>query len=477
MAHPLALKSQDADGADGPSGRLLAFVGSLQWGELDKDIQHAAKRHVLDTVGVMIAGGVGDVATKAEAVLATIRPAGHVPVPGRVRRADMLDAAMLGGTGGHGIELDDGFRQGSVHPGVAVVPAIWSAAYGQNISGIRLLEAAIAGYETVTSVARACHPDMRRRGFHPTGVVGSLGAAVAAGRLLELSRDQLSNALGLAASASAGLFAFLGGGADVKRLHAGHAAREGLQAALFAKGGIAGPPNVIEASDGFFQAFAAGKGAPPRHLDLPPDVAFGITDCYVKPYACCRHLQPAVEALMALRSEHQIDERAVQGIDVETYGIAAEHAHTGWSDFASAQLSFPFIMALGLRFGRIDLSHFGDEVRSDESIASICKRVRVSVSPELDRTYPDKRPARVTLRTANGTFTRQADEALGSSTLPLDDAGLEKKFTDLVGPILGLQAAHRFSDRLWSIDTVRDVTSLIDEAAQPRDEKKASPTS
>ena len=471
MAHPLALKS---DRADGPTGRLLAFVGSLQWEALDKDVQHAAKRHVLDTVGVMIAGGVGDVATKAEAVLGTIRPAGSVPVPGRTRRADMLDAAMLGGTGGHGIELDDGYRQGSVHPGVAVVPAIWSAAYGQNISGIKLLEAAIAGYETVTSVARTAHPDLRRRGFHPTGVVGSLGAAIASGRLLGLSRDQLSNALGLAASSSAGLFAFLGGGADVKRLHAGHAAREGLFAALLAKSDVAGPPDILEASDGFFQAFAIGKGASPRGFDLPPAIAFGITDCYVKPYACCRHLQPAVEALMALRNEHGIDENSVQSIEVETYGIAAEHAHTGWSDFASAQLSFPFIMALGLRFGRIDLSHFKDDVRRDESIPSICKRVHVSVSPELDRTYPDKRPARVTLRTAKGNFTREVDEALGSSTLPLDDTGLEKKFIDLVGPVLGSAAAHRLSERLWSIDTFRDVTPLIEDTARPRDGTKAA---
>lgn len=470
MAHPLVSKSREGAGA---SGKLLAFVETLQWDALDEDVQHAARRHVLDTVGVMIAGGVGDVASKAETVLATIRSGGHVPVPGRARRADVLDAAMLGGTGGHGIELDDGYRQGSVHPGVAVVPAIWSAAYGQNISGKKLLEAAVAGYETVTSVARAAHPDLRRRGFHPTGVVGSLGAAMAAGRLLGLSRLQLSNALGLAASASAGLFAFVGGGADVKRLHPGHAAREGLFAALLAKGEVAGPLDVLEAPDGFFQAFATDKGSVLRDFSLPPDAAFGITDCYVKPYACCRHLQPAVEALMALRAEHGIQESAVQSIEVETYEIAAAHAHTGWLDFASAQLSFPFIMALGLRFGRIDLSHFKDEVRNDDMIASICRRVHVSVSPELDRTYPDKRPARVTLRTANGTFTRTAEEALGSSTLPLDDAGLEKKFVDLVAPVLGSAAAHRLGERLWSIDTLQDVTPLIEDTAKPHEGAKA----
>ena len=78
-------------------------------------MRHYARRHLLDTVGVMIAGAGGDVATRAEAVLAAVRPAGRIPVPGRARRADLLDAAFLGGTAAHGIELDDGYRHGSAH--------------------------------------------------------------------------------------------------------------------------------------------------------------------------------------------------------------------------------------------------------------------------------------------------------------------------------------------------------------------------
>ncbi len=223
MAHAPASKHGEGEGAKSPTGNLLDFTENLRWDLLHQDVRHAAK------ASSPRYGRGHDCRRyrrccepRQKLFLATIRPEGSVPVPGRARRADILDAATLGGTGGHGIELDDGYRQGSVHPGVAVVPAIWSAAYGQNISGIKLLEAVIAGYETVTSVARAIHPDLRRRGFHPTGVVGSLGAAIASGRLLGLSRDQLSNAFGLAASSSAGLFAVSGGaGADVKRLHAG----------------------------------------------------------------------------------------------------------------------------------------------------------------------------------------------------------------------------------------------------------------
>jgi 2-methylcitrate dehydratase PrpD len=449
----------------GATSQVIAFASAIDWHALDPTVQHAAKRHLLDTIGVVIAGGVGDVATKLEAVLSSVRPGGSVAVPGRARRADLLDAAALAGTGAHGIELDDGYRLGSVHPGVAVVPAILSLAHGRAVSGVQLLEALVAGYETITAVARACHPGMRRRGFHPTGAVGSLGAAIAAGRLLQLSPQGLSDALGLAASASAGLFAFLGGGADVKRLHAGHAAREGLTAALLAQGGIAGPPNVLEASDGFFQAFSSAAAS--DVFEMPPTAAFGLLDCYVKPYACCRHLQPAVEALMALCRDNALTVADVQRIDVETYAIAADHAGTGWSSFASAQLSFPFIMALGLRYGGIELAHFEAGIRDDPQIADICRRVHITVSPELDRTYPENRPAKVTLTTAKGSFTRTQMEALGSRDLPLDDAGLEAKFSGLVAPVLGSDRAAKLIEQVWAVAQAADVTPLIERLAKP----------
>ena len=454
---PLARQSQDRAG---PTDQIISFAAGLNWPALDSAVRHAAKRHFLDTVGVTIAGGVGDVATKLEGILASVRAGGTVPVPGRRRRADMLDAAAIAGTGAHGIELDDGYRLGSVHPGVAVVPTLMALAHGRSISGTRILDAVVAGYEAITAIARACHAILRQRGFHPTGTVGALGAAVAASRLMNLSAREMSNALGLAASASAGLFAFLGGGADVKRLHAGHAAREGLNAALLANAGVEGPPNVLEASDGFFQAFASKTAC--DHFDMPPTAAFGLLDCYVKPYACCRHLQPAVEALMMLCREHALTEADVERIDVETYAIAAHHAATGWDTFANAQLSFPFVLVLGLRYGGIELTHFERNVLDEPLITEIAKRIQISVCPELDRTYPANRPARVTLHTARGTFSRTVREALGSSDLPLDDAGLERKFTGLVAPVVGPDRAAQLIEQIWSIEKAQDVTPLIE---------------
>jgi 2-methylcitrate dehydratase PrpD len=480
LAHVEALQTLPPQAA--ATAALVQFIGDVRHADLPDEVRHYARRHVLDTVGVMIAGATGEVARRAEAVLAAVRPAGHVPVPGRARRADLIDAAFLGGTAAHGIELDDGFTQGSVHPGCVVVPAALALACARRSNGQALMEAIVAGYETVIAIGRACHPDLRQRGFHPTAAVGVFGAAAAAGKLATLSPERLAHAFGLAASSAGGLFAFVNGGGDIKRLHAGHAAREGLQAALLAEQGIEGPPGVIEARDGFMQAFARAEsghskraraghspepGSSARAIALRPEAPFGITHCYIKPYPCCRHIQPAVEALIGILEEENIAGEEVERVEVATYRIAAEHAATGWDDFASAQLSFPYLIALALKFRGVKFEHFADAVRRDPALAAMARKLTVTAPPEVDRLYPQLRPARVTVATARGSHTRQVEEARGSRLLALDDAALKAKFLDLVGPVLGAARAKNLAERLWSLDAIDDVALLVESMAKP----------
>src|SRR5215468_941857 len=208
------------------------------------------------------------------------------------------------------------------------------------------------------------------------------------------------------------------------------------------------------------QAFAFGRIDKARPITLPPP--FGITDCYIKPYACCRHIQPAVEALIGLANDEKIAADEVTRIDVETYRIAAEHAHTGWDDFASAQLSFPFLIGVALIRRGIKMKDFTDAARRDPAYGRVARMLHVSAPAEIDRLYPQLRPARVAVTTPRGTFTRQADEALGSRLVPLDDAGLIAKFHGLVAPVLGDQRARELAERLWTIESVADMRPLIE---------------
>jgi 2-methylcitrate dehydratase PrpD len=106
-------------------------------------------------------------------------------------------------------------------------------------------------------------------------------------------------------------------------------------------------------------------------------------------------------------------------------------------------------------------------VRRDPGFAAIARKLSVTAPPDIDRLYPQLRPARVTVTTARGSFARQADEALGSRIVPLDDAALEAKFLVLVGPVLGPARAKALAEQLWSIEAISDVAPLVESMAKP----------
>ena len=124
-------------------------------------------------------------------------------------------------------------------------------------------------------------------------------------------------------------------------------------------------------------------------------------------------------------------------------------------------------MAMALRFRGIPLEGFSEATRRDPGMAELAHRLSVTAPADIDRLYPQLRPARVTVTTARGTFTRQADEALGSRQVPLDDDGLIAKFSGLVSPVFGETRARELAQRLWDIEAVSDVAPLVEMMAKP----------
>jgi len=123
-------------------------------------------------------------------------------------------------------------------------------------------------------------------------------------------------------------------------------------------------------------------------------------------------------------------------------------------------------MALALKFRAIRFQYFEESVRRDPSIAALAGLIQVSAPTEIDRLYPRLRPARVTVTTARGKFTRQADEALGSRLVPFDDDGLKGKFLELVSPVHGETIAKTLAERVWAIEDCTDVRPLIEALAK-----------
>lgn len=444
----------------GATARLAALAAGDFPAAHTPAARRGARRHFMDTTGAVVAGMQQDATQRAAIVHRALLGPGAVKVPGDAQGWDALTATYLMATGAHGLELDDGYTPGSVHAGTTVVPAILAGAQMRRVTGARMLTATAVGYEIVGQLARGVHPASRRRGFHNTAIVGPIAVAAAIGSLFGFDAGTIAHAMGLAASSASGLFAFLHSGGDTKRLHAGHAAREGLLAALMAEQGMRGPAGVLESRDGFVQAF--GDPAVSRLLG-PVDTAepAAVTACYIKPWACCRHLHPALDGVLDMRVAG-LKAADVQRIDIATYGIAAVHADTGWTDLLSAQMSYPFAVAVALERGHADLADFGDAARADPAITRLCPRVSVTTDAEFDAAYPAARMARVRVTTADGrVLERTVDDGYGSPSQPMDDAALAQKFEGLVAPVRGARRARELREAFDGIDEAADTGPLL----------------
>jgi 2-methylcitrate dehydratase PrpD len=454
----------------GPTRALAEMAASVRYDTLDTATRHRAKYHILDSLGAVIAGARQEVTDIAEKAMLAAGSAGTVPVVGRATTFDILSAAFVMGGAGHGLELDDGFRAGSVHPGTVVIPALAAAAHVTDADGRRMIEAAVAGYEVMCRLAAAVHPRSRWRGFHNTSITGVFGAATVWGVLKGFDADRFEHAFGIAASTASGIFAFMNGG-DVKRLHPGFAAKNGLLAGLLAEQGLAASPGVIENADGFFSAFGAGDLEPERYAGIDirkagADVPYAITACYIKPYASCRHIHAAIDAMRVLRDEHKVTPDDVVAIDIGSYKVAAAHDLKTWDSFTTAQMSIPFVVATALRTGGGDLEHFTAERRADPVTRALADRISVHVDTKCDADYPRLRSAQVKVATKAGkSFEIYVDNPYGEPEKPLSDAALTTKFTSLVAPVLGLERADAIATRLWRLEAEGGVRSLLDSFA------------
>ncbi|MBR0656320.1 MmgE/PrpD family protein [Plastoroseomonas arctica] len=458
----------DSTLAPGPTRALANFVAGVELAKVDDFARHAARRHTIDTLGAMIAGATQDATLSVERAFAAAGiGVGQVAMAGVAQRYDVLSAAYIGGTSGHGLELDDGYRAGSVHPGGVVVPAALALGAQRHSVGRTFLAAIVAGYEVACRIAAACHPRARWRGFHNTGTVGVFASGCAAAVLLGFDADRVENVIGTAASSAAGLFTFLAGG-DVKRTHPGHAAREGLLAALLTEAGLPAPRGALEFKDGFFNAYAGGDMDYTR-LDIMaagdshPSSAYAVANCYMKPYAACRHIHAMVDAVLDMAASEGLTADQVAAVDIGSYAVAATHGTVGWTEMTTAQMSIPFVVATALVRGRVTLADFGEAERADPAILGLTGRIVTEVDAECDEIYPRKRGAKVAVTTADGRVLRRTVmEPYGSASKPLSDDAVAEKFLGLAGPRLGDARAQQALEMLWRVDELTDVAPLAE---------------
>jgi len=446
----------------GASARLAEHVARTRYEDLGPAVIHAFKRAFQDHLACAIAGSAMPVSRTLLEYFQENDATRVATVIGTASRLSSQNAALVNGANAHALDFDDGHTHGSAHPSGVIFPAVLAAAEQYGSSPREIIVAAVLGYDVMCRIAAAAHPATARRGWHNTPIAGVFGAAAAVAKLIGCSAVETRNALGLAGSFSGGIREYLDDGAEVKRIHPGKAARDGLLCAEFAKRGITGPAKVLEGRYGFGNIHASGEMKWDR-LVLDLGERYEIESAYFKPYPCCRHYHSIVDGLLALRGQHGIAAADVKHIQIGIYAVGVNgHDHKHTENLLDAQMSAPVAAALALVDGDIAALGFLPASLDRAQVRRLIDASVTRIDPECERIYPGRRSGVVRIDLADGrSLEKRVLDPKGEGENPMSDADLKRKFMVNCGPVAGKAKCERLLELIWGFDDASSVQELF----------------
>jgi 2-methylcitrate dehydratase PrpD len=442
------------------AGTIAGWVEGLRYDDIPEETTHAAKLHLLDTLGAGLAAHARGVATEGRSL---IESAGPATVLGLPSGAPPADAALANGMLCHGLDFDDTHAGSICHVGVVVSPAALAVAEATGASGRELLLALVAGGEIITRIGAAAVPGYMVRGFHPTSVCGVFGATVAAARLYALPAPAIVSALGLAGSMSSGLFAYLSDGAATKPMHAGWAAHGGVVAARLAAAGAEGPSAVFEDRFGFFAAYY-GDAEAIELGDLgmrweTPSIAF-------KPYPACHFVHSCLDAAAGLLARRPLSPEAIAritvavpdpGVPLVLEPVAAKRDPRTEYD---AKFSLQYSVAALVVHGRVGVETYTPEAIRDPAVLALAARVEHVHRPFP--TYPRSFPGWVRIETRAGeVLEAELAHQRGGPENPMAADEVRAKFRANAAMALDEASVRALEGAVCSLDEQPDLRCLL----------------
>ncbi len=440
------------------SQTLAQFATTLKYEDIPPEVVERAKDCLIDTVAACVLGAqmpwtqtVIDYARRNSAI-------GECSVLGTSHKLRAPFACLSNGAAAHAFELDPLCEPSvGMHPGAALAVPGFAVAQGRKRSGRELIEAFVAGFEVLYRIGQAAHHSSEKLGFHAPGVMGVYGAATVAGRLFDVSAEQLAHAYGIAGSMSSGLMEFSRSGGQVKRLHLGRTAEGGFMAASLARDGMTGPAEILEGKYGSLNTFA--HDAEPRLLTRNLGKEWHTLKVKIKRFACHSNAQVPVSLILDLKAKH-----GISGSDVARMVLAvnektlSHHNIPEPADIAMAQYSVPFSAALALFADPTDPWVFCTQNVKDPRIRALAKSATLERHAAAGSQV--SMATRVTLHLKNGeAISADGDTFKGTPGMPLKRGELLEKYLKLTAHRARPRAERLFA-QLADAEDVKDVARL-----------------
>jgi len=438
------------------------FALGLRFDDLPSEVIYQAKKCLLDFTGAAMAGSATHVADMVFGYYSEIGGKSETTVLAKHKKLPAVHSSLVNGVFAHALELDDGHRRGGLHPGSSIIPAALAAAELSMADGKELLTSIIAGYEVAIRIAKGVAPSHVLRGFHPTATVGTFGAATAASRLLGLGHEKTVMAMGIAGLFAGGLLQVMDEGGMLKPINPGKAASGGCIGAQLASRGMLAPERILEGDKGFLKATSDTVDFNLLTQDLGTD--FEICNVYFKLHSCCRHIHPAIDALLQILNDHNLEAENIEHIAVETYPLAIQLCgHRPEKDTASipdARFSVPVTLALAGFNRNCGLEVFSETELSRPDVWKLAQKVEVVSSEKWNALYPEKRGADVTVKAKGAVFQQEVELAKGDPENPVSFEELHDKFMKNTTGIMGKEHAVNLGENIMNLDR-SSVSALI----------------
>lgn len=438
------------------------FAHELRWTDLPPVVQHAAVRHLVDTIGGAVSARQTELSRIAHCVAGAaygvgVGPNARLWVDGRVVSA--AGAALANGLTVDALDIHDGQRETKGHAGAAVIPG--ALAMAEDVDGPELLTTIVMGYEIAIRAGIALH--QIDCDYHTSGSWNALGVAAMTARRLGLIPAQTREALGAAE--------FYGPRSQMMRVidhptmlkdGSGWGAMTGVMAGLLAAEGFTGAPAIT----------VEGEATVDLWTDL--GTSWRILDQYFKPVAVCRWAQPAIRAARELVAEHRLDWREIEKIDVRAFHEATRLWVRAPQDTEAAQYSLPFALAASLVHGRLSAAELGGANLQHPEVLALAERVVMTEHEPYNAVFPGRRMSDVTLTMRDGrqVASPATEAAWDPEDQPTDDE-LRAKFDWLTQPVLGAARASALGAVLWRTPALASAAEIDAVLAPALDTVKA----
>jgi aconitate decarboxylase len=452
---------------DNPYTRGIAdFVAALQYDAVPAEVRERIKLLMLDSIGCALYGADLPWTRILQKTLGRLDTGGGCTVWGTGQRLSAPHAALVNGTQVQGFELDDVHRQGVMHVGAVVLPALVAIAEQRpGMSGRDFLAAAVAGYEIGPRVGLCMGQEHIAQGWHSGATLGVFSAAAASARALQLDTDRTVHALGIAGTQSGGLMAAQYG-SMVKRMHAGRASQSGLYGALFAQEGFTGIVNVLESEYG---GFATTFSRSHDRFDLTQLTA-GLGQTWqtmgvaLKFYACVGSNHTTLDAIRLMQQERPFGADDVRMITV--HGSQVTMDHVGWKyvpqGLTSAQLNLPYCVATWLLDGDCFVDQFTEDKVADPERMRVAGKVQVRHDACITaRGSKYRHMVRVECELMDGTrMERTVEAGRGNERDFASAADVVEKFEKLARRALPQRQVEQVRDWFLDLESQPDAAEL-----------------